>query len=328
MDLIRIFACFFVIVVHVACQGFYDFSDFWTICAKFDAAVRLCVPLFFMLSGYLLLNGQECFKLGYFLKKRFLRILLPFFVILVAYIFVRHWSIKEWLFSCITGKVEGHLWFVYALVGLYLIVPLFMPLFQNANGLKIVRFYVVLWLFSAVFYPYFKRYFEWNLNPFEQFNFHYFFGFLGFFFLGGLFRHIKVTVRWRWFYFLVYILTSILIYKCTKHYSLRMNAPNTLFVEYLSPLVVLQSVVFFLSLKDIAFQNRFIHFLSEHTYWMYLGHSVVMQKIQVIADIWVKENTTWNILVLSVSTFLIAFLFALPAFYFEQVFLKKILHWR
>ena len=323
LDLIRIFACLFVVVVHVACQGFYEFSNFWKICAKFDAAVRLCVPLFFILSGYLLFNGED-FQLGRFLKKRFARILLPFFAILVAYIFVRHWEIKEWLINCFTGKVEGHLWFIYALVGLYLTVPLFMPLFNNQNGLKIVCFYILLWLLSAVFYPYLKRYFEWYFNPFDQFNFHYFFGYLGFFFLGGLLRHIKTTPIWRWFCFAIYILASVLIYKFTKIYSYQLCLPNTLFVEYLSPLVVLQSIAFFLALKDIEFKNRFISFLAQHTYWMYLGHSVVMQKIQVLADIWVKENTLWNIIILSLSTFLISFLFSLPAFRVEQFVFKKL----
>lgn len=277
-----------------------------------------------MLSGYLLFNEKESFQLRAFLKKRFARILLPFFAILVAYIFVRHWNLNEWFIYSISGKVEGHLWFIYALVGLYLTVPFFIPLFKSPEGLKLIRFYIIVWLLCAVFYPYLKRYFEWQLNPFEQFNFYYFMGYLGFFFLGGLFRFIKINVAWRYFYFALYVISSILIYKCTQYYSLKQGAPNTLFVEYLSPLVVVEAICFFLAFKDITFQNRFINFLAQHTYWMYLGHNVVMQKIQILGDVWVKENTLWNILILSFSTFIISFLFALPALRVEEFVMKKL----
>lgn len=173
-------AALFVILIHVSCQGFYSFSDFWKVCVKFDSAARMAVPLFFLLSGYFLFSDKPPMPLASFLKRRFSRILIPLVLTFVIYLVVRHWSFSDWIHRIFTGQISFHLWFMYALVGLYLAVPLFQPLFTTEAGRKIALYYVVLWLCCAVFYAYVKRYFGLSFNPFGQFNFHYFFGFMRF----------------------------------------------------------------------------------------------------------------------------------------------------
>ena len=175
-DLIRVAAALFVILIHVSCQGFYSFSDFWKVCVKFDSAARMAVPLFFLLSGYFLFSDKPPMPLASFLKRRFSRILIPLVLTFVIYLVVRHWTFFDWIHRIFTGQISFHLWFMYALVGLYLAVPLFQPLFTTEAGRKIALYYVVLWLCCAVFYAYAKRYFGLSFNPFGQFNFHYFFG--------------------------------------------------------------------------------------------------------------------------------------------------------
>lgn len=242
-------AALFVILIHVSCQGFYSFSDFWKVCVKFDSAARMAVPLFFLLSGYFLFSDKPPMLLASFLKRRFSRILIPLILTFVIYLVVRHWTFSDWIHRIFTGQISFHLWFMYALVGLYLAVPLFQPLFTTEAGRKIALYYVVLWLCCAVFYAYAKRYFGLSFNPFGQFNFHYFFGFMGFFFTGGLLRRVRVTLCWRWFWALVCVLATVLIYRFTKSWSLSLGSPNELFFENLSPFVVLQAVSFFSGLK-------------------------------------------------------------------------------
>ena len=314
-------------MLHVAAQGFYEFTDFWKTCVKFDSSVRMAVPLFFMLSGYLLFNGKTTLNLGQFLKRRLSRILLPFFSILVIYLIVRwqEWSVGEWFNRCFNnGQIEYHLWFMYALVGLYLAVPLFERLFTNNEGLTIVRFYVGIWLAGSVFYEYAKRYFGWNINPFYLFNCHYFFGFMGFFFLGGLFRRFTVTVRWRWCLLAICILSSWCIYRLTKFYSFKVGHPDETFFENLSPFVVLQAVSFFLAIKDISFSSKFLSFLAQHTYWMYLGHVLILNKFQHITELWINVHTAWRITVVSIATFVIAFILAIPFYRTEQYIVSKL----
>ncbi|MBD2598484.1 acyltransferase family protein [Nostoc spongiaeforme FACHB-130] len=78
-DYVRVIANFFVIFLHSAAPLLYQFKkipdSYWITGNIYDSGVRMCVPLFFMLSGYLLLEKQE--TLETFFKKRFKRIFIP-----------------------------------------------------------------------------------------------------------------------------------------------------------------------------------------------------------------------------------------------------------
>lgn len=241
-------AALFVILIHVSCQGFYSFSDFWKVCVKFDSAARMAVPLF-------------------------------------------------------------------------------QPLFTTEAGRKIALYYVVLWLCCAVFYAYAKRYFGLSFNPFGQFNFHYFFGFMGFFFTGRLLRRVRVTLRRRWFWALVCVLATVLIYRFTKSWSLSLGSPNELFFENLSPFVVLQAVSFFLALKDIKLESALLTFVAEHTYWIYLVHMLAMGVLQKYTGLYVNVHTALHIVLITVGTFVLAFIVSIPLYLFEKT-LVRCLHLR
>ncbi len=256
--------------------------------------------------------------LGAFLKRRFTRILIPLILTFVIYLFVRHWTVTEWLYRVFTGGVHFHLWFMYALVGLYLTVPLFQPLFTTENGRKLALYYVVLWILSAVLFAYARRYYGWTLNPFSKFNFHYFFGFMRFLFVGGLLRRIEVTPRQRWISFGTCIVATILIYHFTKSWSLTVGKPNELFFENLSPFVVLQAISFFLTLKDIKFQSATLTFVAQHTYWIYLVHMLAMGALQKYTGLTVHGHTALNIVLITVGTFFLAFALSIPLFCFER----------
>jgi surface polysaccharide O-acyltransferase-like enzyme len=71
-DLIRAVAIFLVVMVHV-CDGrlFHDFSDKWAIANLRASTARTGVPLFFILSGALMLTRSE--SLTHLLTQRVLR---------------------------------------------------------------------------------------------------------------------------------------------------------------------------------------------------------------------------------------------------------------
>lgn len=78
-DVLRVLACIMVIVVHA--RGPYTYHtdgtlDFWA--AFYFVLVRAGVPLFVMLSSALLLPLRQ--TTGDFLKRRFMRVALPFII--------------------------------------------------------------------------------------------------------------------------------------------------------------------------------------------------------------------------------------------------------
>ena len=278
----------------------------------------MAVPLFFILSGYFLFSGRPALSLGQFLKRRFSRILIPLITVFVVYLFWRHWSVADWAMRIMKGQVHFHLWFMYSLVGLYLAVPLFDHLFSSKEGLAIVKYYVILWLAAAVIYSCLKRYYGWPVDPFGRFNFHYFMGFMGFFFVGGLLRRIRLEVRWRIVSALVFVLATWLIYRATKSWSYQVGKPDELFFGNLSPFVVLQAVSFFAAVKDIEFNSRLLAFVAQHTYWMYLVHMLVMEQFQKFTHLYVNTHTAVNICLITAGTFLGAFLVSMPLFWLEK----------
>lgn len=155
IDWLRVAACFMVIVVH-STEPFYLGGEgsliltktdaFWA--AFFDSFVRACVPLFVIASSYL--QFPLHYDTGEFFRRRAVRILVPFVIWSIIYAVV--WgSPSENLNSLMLNfnYSAGHLWFVYMLVGIYLIMPLLSPWAAKVSRNEL-RIYIAIWLFTTM----------------------------------------------------------------------------------------------------------------------------------------------------------------------------------
>lgn len=140
LDLVRVIACLLVMVQHSS--EFYYIGDQGAL--VLDSSVysirwlnslsRTCIPLFVMLSGYFLLPMKG--GTGAFFKKRFSRIIGPFLfwcvVFAFYFIFYRGDTMADFLTNVAHipvnfGTEVGHLWYIYMLIGLYLLIPVLSP---------------------------------------------------------------------------------------------------------------------------------------------------------------------------------------------------------
>lgn len=134
-DNLRAIATVAVILLHASAplvprEGFN--FDWWT-GNLIQSLVRFCVPIFFMLTGLLLFDKE--YELFSFLKKRFSRIIYPFLFWSFFYILfdiglkIRHGeqldllSALKFMINQYKGGSYYHLWFIYVMIGLYLITP-------------------------------------------------------------------------------------------------------------------------------------------------------------------------------------------------------------
>lgn len=155
VDWMRVLACFMVMVVH-STEPFYlggsgaliaSASDAcWA--AFFDSFVRCCVPLFIVASSYL--QFPLHYETGEFFKRRAVRILVPFAIWSLFYAF--YWgepvsNLKGLLLNF--NYAAGHLWFVYMIIGLYLIMPLLSPWAERV-GKRELGAYICIWLFTTM----------------------------------------------------------------------------------------------------------------------------------------------------------------------------------
>ena len=222
IDWLRVIACFFVMMTH-SNEPFYLGGEGSLILTKADAiwmAVlnvlpRASVALFVVASSYLQ------FPLHYpaceFFRRRAVRILIPFFIWTVVYAFV--WgepvqNFKDLLLNF--NYAAGHLWFVYMLIGLYLIMPILSPWAEKV-GKKELQVYLGIWLFTTVIplvrqwaggaapiiygpsgIPNAAKYPLWGEASWNTYGtFYYLSGFAGYMLLGLYFRKFVGELSWK-----------------------------------------------------------------------------------------------------------------------------------
>jgi len=127
LDLCRVIGCLGVVMIHTV-MLFWDFdpaSPVWAAYNALSASVRFSVPLFFLLSGALLL-GRETLEL-----KRHLRRTLHFVLLFWLWSLICHGIDRLWLHVWNEGSfldaVSGgyyHLWFLPAMALCYCAMPL------------------------------------------------------------------------------------------------------------------------------------------------------------------------------------------------------------
>ena len=118
--------------------------------AIFDGALgRISVPLFMVVSAFLLVPVKAGTTMGGFYKRRFMRILPPMIVFMLLYCFLpllwggltteQAWhSFIQLPFTF--PPSAGHLWFMYPLISLYLIIPVVSPWLERAIQAERFRF--------------------------------------------------------------------------------------------------------------------------------------------------------------------------------------------
>jgi surface polysaccharide O-acyltransferase-like enzyme len=150
-DRLRNIATLMVVLIHVAAPvaqsyGTGDIGWWWT-GNWWNSASRPGVPLFVMLSGYLLL-GKD-YPTPDFLKRRFTRVLVPSLFWMAAYSYYNYKSsnnpatIHAALVKIAEGDVHYHLWFIYLIVGLYLFYPIMRPWVKQAKDADYVYLFVL-----------------------------------------------------------------------------------------------------------------------------------------------------------------------------------------
>jgi surface polysaccharide O-acyltransferase-like enzyme len=157
IDYIRVVACLMVMMVHAA-ENFYvtglpglgenmtivpnEVNRFWLPFWN-GGLSRTCVPLFIIVSAFLLVPMKPGVTMGQFYKRRFLRILPPMFIFMVLYsVLPMLWGEFSWdeAKNLLLGLPFNfpsnayHLWFMYPLISLYLIIPVVSPWLEKASA--------------------------------------------------------------------------------------------------------------------------------------------------------------------------------------------------
>ena len=259
IDLIRVVAVFQVILIHLSFVIFFkeDFSSANSQAANFyDSFSRMSVPLFIMVSGYLLLGKSE--PISDFFRKRFVKVGIPTLFWSVAYLL---WSVKAYrngsmnpiqvvlsmLKAMYLGNVELHLWFLYILIGIYLVVPILRVLVSAAST-QMLTYFVILWFIGTSLFELAQH----IIGSPTALVIPIVTGYVGYFVLGYLLADIKLGSRRRIFYALGCIIAIAITYAGTNILTRASGQIDDYFYSYFSPATVLASICGYLLLKEVG----------------------------------------------------------------------------
>ena len=217
LDVLRLVAILMVIAIH--CTDPFNASpesranpefNFWG--SVYGSMLRASVPLFVMMTGFLLLPVRQ--EASAFYKKRIPRVLFPFLIWSVLF------DLAPWFIQWIGGSPElvtdffpwepnpsasfvealktialipvtftvyaTPMWYIYVLIGLYLYMPVFSAWVEKASD-KAKRMFLAFW-FISLFIPYlteFVSHYQFGTCSWNSFGlFYYFAGFNGYLLLG------------------------------------------------------------------------------------------------------------------------------------------------
>jgi surface polysaccharide O-acyltransferase-like enzyme len=203
VDLIRVVAVVLVILLHASIESYTNVMldaaqsrMYWWTTTIFDSLARVCVPLFVMLSGFLLLQPIKVHEpIRVFLKKRFTRLGLAFgfwSAIYFAWSFYVHnqaLSVTYVIQGLLTGPYY-HFWYIYLIAGLYIITPILRVIITYGDR-KILKYIIAVWFVGVSVVPLFQLLTGFTVEP----NLILVAGWIGYFVFGAYLQRVHVRDR-------------------------------------------------------------------------------------------------------------------------------------
>ena len=296
LDVLRFVAILMVIACH--CTDPFNASpesranpdfNFWG--SAYGSMLRACVPLFVMMTGFLLLPVKQ--EASVFYKKRIPRVFFPFLIWSVLF------NLAPWFIQWAGGSAElvtdffpyapnpsasltdalkeiamipvtftvyaTPMWYIYTLIGLYLYMPVFSAWVEKASD-KGKRWFLGIWGVS-LFIPYLMEFVSHYLFGTCSWNayglFYYFAGFNGYLLLGHYLgkgndwstgKTLTVTIPLFLIGYLV-TFTGFRYMTSDPHVS---EEGMELFFTYCSPNAMLMTAAIFLLVKKVRISSPFI----------------------------------------------------------------------
>jgi len=319
VDVIRTVAIVGVILLHSANDltsqqmSWFEIVR-WNTVTVYQSIGRLGVPLFLLLTGALLLQPSKLTEpIGVFFKKRVARIGLPFIfwgAIYFAWDFLVVNKINNQPIttnSIIQGVLTGpyyQFWYLYLLLGLYLITPILRVVMAHASR-DLIKYILILWFLGAAIVPTIALVTSLHLDT----NVLTITGYVGYFILGAYLLTVQISRSKLALYTAVGVtLTAIGTYVIAATVG---GTEMYFFQGYLSPTLIFAAASLFLLLivvqsppstqtfavpsdtendfkpKEICAESpceskgrKLLRLISANTLALYLFHVMVLETIQ------------------------------------------------
>lgn len=329
LDWLRVSACFMVILVHCIEPFYYGVPTGLYIASKSDALwvtllntpLRAAVPLFVMASSYLLVPVMTEF--GTFFRKRLTRVLVPFLVWSVLYAVIpvpgtgdvdAMGNLTTLLFNFVMTS-SGHMWFVYMLLGIYLLMPVISPWLEKISA-KDEKIFLWIWAFTTVLpllHPLAQQVtgseYLWGECQWNTFGtFYYVSGFIGYVVLGHYLKTHVGEVSWKKtlayalpFWIVGYVVAAggfWCMIPDAEAYPVSASYAEAFAMEarrgFCTVGIMLQTVAYFLVLRKITcdgwIYRKLVLPMSRLSYGIYLMHMFILSPVFAWVSSWTEST--------------------------------------
>ncbi len=296
-DLMRIYACAGVVTLHTAAWVLFfqgrSSAETWSLNNFLSAACRWSVPVFIMLSGAIFLDRARPEPTRDFLSKRLSRVGIPLLFWSTIYFIYIH-SAKQIPFSfaydlrlLLKGVPYYHLYFLFVMIGLYLVTPALKKLFSDATAESRADDTLIILILASAAVMLNKYFAIKSANAFTLFI-----PFIGYYLAGFWLKDLKLrpgALALAWLVFAgAALITALEPRLLSKIPGIRFPQRFDQMFVYCNPVVILMSLSAFLIInngpitkkligKEIAGPNPIFRTVAQATFGIYLIHPLILE---------------------------------------------------
>lgn len=305
IDFLKCISIIGVLIIHVSAPILYNTpitSESWLVANFYNSLTRFSVPVFIIITGVLLLHKQN--TITNHIKKIIYRIIIPFLFWAVCYLLYKIQFDADYNFfgriiyffryafvQLRDGMISYHFWYIYMIIGLYLIIPILNKWIVNSNK-KEILYFIIIWFCIQFFDMPRLNILKTNLDL------RYFSGYIGFLILGYYINAFQISKKIKIFSLVILVFCLVFTYLSTYYSSLG-NVYNDTFHKYLSINIILLSISIVIVLKNILFSNQKLVFIiqkiSQYSYGIYLSHVLILAFIKDFNIQIINFNSIWYI---------------------------------
>lgn len=322
IDILKIISSLAVVFIHVISILWYSLdpnSKNWNYLNIFDTFSRWCVPCFIMITGLLLLDENRNINIKKIFNKYIKKILFILIFWLIIYSIINMWnnesfSLKNFFINLIYEHY--HLWYLYVLIGLYLITPILRTFITKENK-KIIEYFLILWfIYNFIHYLSLLPHMQLLSTLISKFDFNFILGYTGYFILGFYLNNFEIKKFFKYAIYLLGLLSALCIFFTTKFFIINYPDLKQISYDYLSIFVCIFSTSIFILIKQI-FTNikinqkyhKILHTLNIRTFGIYLIHPIFIILINKYKIDISNYNTLFSIPITTLLIYLLSFLF-------------------
>lgn len=332
LEILRVIACLCVLLIHISntySRGFEEISrSSYMFSLIINSVSRIAVPIFFMLSGALLIKANLDLKKCVKRAAKFTIILIVWsalyliwnkFVMDQTYDFTNIFSIPA----------KKHLWYLYALITIYIALPFVQILFANMSE-RAEKYFMILW-FAFLTIRYVGELFEIPMAykvPIVGDS-----CYLGYFVMGYfLSKYIRQFKFNDTVGIILIVMANAVNIGLTYYYSVVAGVHQEQFFQYRNTLLAFSSAIIFIMVyrkKELNLsttKKKIINVISKNSFELYLVHILFLDIIKVqMAPL--KIHSAIGIPVFFVMLFIVSFVAAVGVRKFNSVvFNEKLKH--